>query len=210
MSGGMADNRFAPPRADVQDLGNDGEARMVTATRLSRFLACLVDSVAPVAIVALIGISVAIPAYERYKQQHTPGIEPPPLGTVHHSLAAWAWLGGLLLIVYLVLSVVWVYRYGQTVGKRMMGIRVVRMDGSRVGLARFIFLRWLPVALLGVVPLVKYVIGLVDSLLIFRASSRCLHDDIADTQVVTAGSSVDATLAGDPKYAGIALRTISF
>ena len=103
-----------------------------------------------------------------------------------------------------------VYRYGQTVGKRMMGIRVVRTDGGRVAFGRFIFLRWLPLTLLGLVPLVRYFIGLVDSLLIFRASSRCLHDDIADTQVVTAGSSVDATLNGDAKYAGASLRTIAF
>ncbi len=209
MSGAVAQNRFAPPRADVED-HQDGEAHMVTATRLSRLLACLIDSVGPMILGALIGVAVAIPAYERYKQQHMPGIEPPPLGTTHHVTAGWAWLGGLLLVGYVVWSALWVYRYGQTVGKRAMGIRVVRMDGSRVTFARFIFLRWLPLALLGLVPLVRYVIGLVDSLLIFRASSRCLHDDIAGTQVVTAESSIDATLAGDPKYAGASLRTISF
>ena len=209
MSDGISDNRFAPPRAQVQDRQDD-EAHRVTATRLSRFLAILVDGVAPMIVVAFILAAVAIPAYERYKQQHMPGIAPPPLGTTHHLTLAWAWLGGLLLIGYLVYSAVLVYRYGQTFGKRLMGIRVVRMDGSRVGFARFIFLRWLPLALLGLVPIVRYFIGLLDSLLIFRASSRCLHDDIADTQVVTAGSSVDATLDGDPKYADASLRTITF
>ena len=39
-----------------------------------------------------------------------------------------------------------VYLYGQTFGKRMMDIRVVRIDGSRVTFARFVFLRWLPLA----------------------------------------------------------------
>jgi len=209
MSDGIAENRFAPPRAQVQDQ-QDGEARMVTATRLSRFLAVLVDSVVPAAIGILIGVAVAIPAYERYRQQHAPGIAPPPLGTAHHLTLAWAWVGGLALLAYFVYSAVLVYRYGQTFGKRMLGIRVVRMDGSRVTLPRFFFLRWLPVTLLGLVPVLQYFVGLLDALLIFRASSRCLHDDIADTQVVTAASSADATLAGDPKFASQGLRTITF
>ena len=209
MSDGISENRFAPPHADVRDQ-QDGEAHMVTATRLSRFLAILVDGVAPGIVTVLILAAVAIPAYERYKQQHVPGIAPPPLGTTHHLTLAWAWIGGLLLVGYFIYSAVLVYRYGQTFGKRVMGIRVVRMDGARVAFARFIFIRWLPVTLLGLVPLLRYFIGLLDSLLIFRASSRCLHDDIADTQVVTAASSVDATLDGDPKYAGQSLRTITF
>ena len=209
MSGMAEGNRFAPPRADVQDQ-HDGDAHMVVATRLSRLLATLIDSAAPFVIGLLIIVAVAIPAYERYQQQHVPGIAPPPLGTTHHATIVWAWVGGLLLLGFFIYSVVLVYLYGQTVGKRLMGIRVVRMDGRRVTFARFIFLRWLPLVLLGLVPLVRYVIGLVDSLLIFRASSRCLHDDIADTQVVTAESSVDATLNGDAKYTGTALRTITF
>ena len=96
---------------------------------------------------------------------------------------------------------------GQTVGKRMMGIRVVRTDGSRVSLPRFLFMRGLPVAILGVLPLLRYVMFLVDSLVIFRESRQCLHDNFADTKVVTAASSEAATLAGD---SGANLRTISF
>ena len=78
-----------------------------------------------------------------------------------------------------------------------MDIRVVRVDGSRVSFARFVFLRWLPLAIVGCIPFVGGIVALIDPLLIFRESRRCLHDDIADTQVVTAASSVDATLRGD-------------
>ena len=109
-------------------------------------------------------------------------------------------------IAWTVWTIVLVYKYGQTVGKKVMGIRVVRMDGSRVSFARFFFLRWLAVAVISwIVSVVGAamhlhflgnLVSLVDALLIFGAAHRCLHDYIADTQVVTAESSPNATLEG--------------
>ena len=209
MSGAIAQNRFAPPRADVEDQ-HDEEARMVDAGRGDRFLAALIDGLVPVIAVILVLAAVALPAYENYKQSHVRGIEPPPLGSGHHLSTTWAFLGGLALVGYFVYSIVLVYLYGQTFGKRTMNIRVVRVDGSRVAFARFVFLRWLPLAVVRFVPLVNFIVWLLDPLLIFRDSRRCLHDNIADTRVVTAASSVEATLNGDPKYAGAGLRTIDF
>ena len=209
MSGAIAQNRFAPPRADVEDQ-QDVEARMVDAGRGDRFLAVLIDGLTPMIAVILILVAVAVPAYERYKQARVPGIEPPPPGSGHHLTAMWAFFGGIAVVGWIVYSIVLVYLYGQTFGKRMMNIRVVRIDGSRVTFARFVFLRWLPLFIVGCVPFIGSVVGLIDPLLIFRDSRRCLHDDIADTKVVTAASSAEATLHGDQKYAGAGLRTISF
>ena len=209
MSGVAAQQRFAPPRAQVGDQ-QGVEAGLVEAGRGERFLAVLIDGVMPMILVVVILVAVALPAYESYKQQHVPGIEPPPLGSGHHLTTGWAWLGGFVLVGWLIYSATLVFLYGQTFGKRAMGIRVVRMDGSRVAFSRFIFLRWLPVAILGAIPFVGFIVNLVDPLLIFRESRQCLHDDFANTRVVTAASSADATLHGDPKYAGANLRTISF
>ena len=209
MSGAISQNRFAPPRAEVDD-SHDTQARMVNAGRGDRFLAALVDGLVPVVAIIVILVAIAIPMYETYRQQHVPGIEPPPLGSGRHLTTTWAWLAGFALLGYYVYSAVLVYLYGQTFGKRAMGIRVVRMDGSRVAFSRFVFLRWLPTFLLRLIPLVGWFVPLLDPLLIFRESRRCLHDDIADTRVVTAPSSTEATLSGDPKYAGANLRTISF
>ena len=209
MSGAVAENRFAAPRAEVED-HVDPEARMVDAGRGQRLLAVLIDGLLPAILVIVIAVSVAIPAYENYRQRRMPGIEPPQLGSSHHLTTEWVLLASLALVAFFIYSAVLVYLYGQTFGKRMMDIRVVRVDGSRVSFPRFIFIRWLPLAVIGCIPVVGGLVALLDPLLIFRDSSRCLHDDIANTRVVTASSSVEATLHGDPKNASANLRTISF
>lgn len=208
MSGAIAQNRFAPPRADVEDQAGDA-GEMVDAPRGARLVAVLIDNVLPLILIGLILAAVALPAYENYRQAHAPGIEPPRSGS-HHLTTAWAWLGGVALLAFYVWSVMLVYLYGQTFGKRLMDIRVVRTDGSRVSFARFVFARWLPMFIVRFVPLFNVIAGLLDPLLIFRDSRQCLHDSIADTKVVTAASSVDATLNGDGKYARTGLRTIDF
>ena len=75
---------------------------------------------------------------------------------------------------------------GQTIGKKLLGIRIVRSDGSKVDAARVIGLRYALIWALAVIPVVGWVFGLVDALMIFRDSRKCLHDNIADTIVVKA------------------------
>jgi uncharacterized RDD family membrane protein YckC len=77
---------------------------------------------------------------------------------------------------------------GQTVGKWLLGIRIVRTDSSPAGLARLLLLRWLPVCLAGLLPYGAWV-PLLDVLLIFRASRRCLHDQLAGTVVIRTGAA---------------------
>src|SRR6185312_14060663 len=89
-----------------------------------------------------------------------------------------------LLVAIFVVNCVMLHRSGQTIGKRMLDIAIVRTDGSRMGLLRYLFIRVLPVALLGVIPYIGRLATLIDPLLIFGNERRCLHDLIADTIVV--------------------------
>lgn len=202
MTDATTENPFAPPRAPVQD-HFDRPGEMVTATRASRFLAFLVD-VSPgfaIGIVAAIMAAVMMPGvFSGHFDPRTAGV---------------ATFGLFFLVVFVgviawtVWSIVLVYRYGQTVGKKAMGIRVVRMDGSRVSFARFFFLRGLAIGvaswIVSMVGLAMHqhwlgnLVTLVDVLLIFGAAHRCLHDYIADTRVVTAASSPNATLEGSKR-----------
>ncbi|MEP6504406.1 MAG: RDD family protein [Betaproteobacteria bacterium] len=207
MSSIGSQNPFAPPRALVDDQ-IDTQIEMIEATRGSRFAAAIIDVLALMGIAAIVGIlaAIALPAYAAYQKRALGSDVPASVGGSVIAIVI-----GLVVLVSIVGIFVYtgvlVYRYGQTIGKRMMGIRVVRTDGSRVAFGRFIFLRWLPIALLGMIPLVGYIVTLVDVLLIFRDNRLCVHDNIADTKVVTAASSEGATLAGS---SGAQLRTISF
>lgn len=95
-------------------------------------------------------------------------------------------LGVVLALGLLVLNLVWLSQRGQTVGKRVLDIAIVRTDGSRATLGRLILLRMLPVMLAGAIPFVGRFAGLVDVLMIFGNERRCLHDLLADTIVVDA------------------------
>lgn len=70
---------------------------------------------------------------------------------------------------------------GQSIGKRLMRIRVVRTDGSAASVWRILLLRNLLPQLINAG---CNLFSLVDALLIFTRERRCLHDMMADTLVV--------------------------
>jgi uncharacterized RDD family membrane protein YckC len=95
-------------------------------------------------------------------------------------------MGGLLTLIGLIawcwLTISFVKRNGQSIAKRVLGIKVVRADGAPVSLGRVFWLRNFLNALVSIIP--PY--GLVDALFIFGESRQCLHDKLADTVVVKA------------------------
>jgi uncharacterized RDD family membrane protein YckC len=92
----------------------------------------------------------------------------------------------IYLLAVIVLNCVWLDKYGQSIGKRALGIKVLQVDGSRCELWRFFFVRYLPVALLGAIPFIGIFVPLVNALMIFGQEQRCLHDLFANTIVVQA------------------------
>jgi uncharacterized RDD family membrane protein YckC len=103
--------------------------------------------------------------------------EPPP--------AVLATAGTLLLIGFIAwiwLTILYVARNGQTIAKKIVGIKVVRSDGSKASLGRIFWLRNVVNSLIGIIPLYT----IIDLLFIFGEQRQCLHDKIADTIVVKA------------------------
>lgn len=165
-------NPYAPPQAEVRDAVGQSEAEL--AGRGTRFGAAILDGVIgfiAVGAPALIGADFNAMATGNLYQA---------LSGVGMTLAG---IGSLVLIgvtAYLV------HQNGQTIGKKILGIKVVRTDYSRASLARIFWLRNVVNAIPGAIPFVGNIYGLVDHLFIFGDRRQCVHDKIADTLVVKA------------------------
>lgn len=165
------------PGVDARD-----EVEPELAGRISRLLASLIDtamSLVPVALFMLAG-------YKVFRQYLLTGEVHSTTGAVTAIL-----LASVLLLGLLIWNLVLLYQYGQTVGKRIIGIRIVRTDGTDAGLARILLLRIILLGVIGgiigaFVEHLDLVFSLVNVLFIFGAARRCLHDYLADTMVVTA------------------------
>jgi uncharacterized RDD family membrane protein YckC len=82
--------------------------------------------------------------------------------------------------------------YGQTLGKRMLKIRIVRSSGEPASFVRLAVVRYILFGVLNIIPVVGPFIGFADTVSIFRSEKRCLHDLLADTVVVDIRCSLRA------------------
>jgi uncharacterized RDD family membrane protein YckC len=158
------DNPYAAPEARIVDQAPEGE--LVLAERGTRLGAVFLDGL----IVGLFYIP-AVLILSLVKENKS-------LVYVGVAFLALAVIG---VIAY---NCVLLHRNGQTIAKKMLGIKVVRRDGSRIGLGRIFALRFLPVTLLSAIPFVGSLVSLADALMIFGEERRCLHDQFADTIVI--------------------------
>lgn len=163
-------NPYAPPKGEVRDVAEYGGE---PADRFIRLAAAILDGIIVACMVYLPLIVVMAGAGQ---------LEDPPTEQNDLVLA----LGAALMlaggIAWIWLTILFVARNGQTIAKKIVGIKVVRSDGSPASLGRIFWLRNVVNGLLGIIPLY----GLIDHLFIFGMQRQCLHDKIADTIVVKA------------------------
>lgn len=170
MNADVEQNRYAPPKADVSDYTSP-EATIEPASRGVRFGAAMIDMLIMIALYIPVIIAVVLNG-----GQTDPAV----------ILNIWGAITLVAGIALAVITIVLVKRNGQTIGKKMTGIKVVRADGSRASLGRIFWLRNVVNAIPSLIPIVGYVYVLVDHLVIFSDKRQCLHDKIADTIVVNA------------------------
>lgn len=90
-------------------------------------------------------------------------------------------VGALLCVLLTTAQTILLTRSGQTLGKRAVRIRIVRIDtGENGGFITNVLMRTLLNWILCFIPFY----GLVDTALIFRGDRRCVHDHLARTRVV--------------------------
>ena len=95
-------------------------------------------------------------------------------------------LAGIGLLALGIYQIYLVSTTGQSLAKKWLGIRIVKLDGSPCGFVHGVVLRSWVISALGQIPLVGAIVAIVDPLMIFGEERRCLHDLIAGTKVVVA------------------------
>jgi uncharacterized RDD family membrane protein YckC len=93
-------------------------------------------------------------------------------------------ISGLLTLIFVVVQIYLLSKDGQTVGKKLTKIRIVKLEtGQNGGFMPNVILRALvPV----IINSFTGIFSLVDALFIFREDRRCIHDMLAGTTVVRA------------------------
>jgi uncharacterized RDD family membrane protein YckC len=159
-------NPYAPPLAEVKDAP---QAEQALGGRGLRLVAVIIDGMLQFAAYWVVSLALPWSVFNT-----NPSVTQLLVGTVL-GLGLFVVLQGFLLVTR-----------GQTIAKMLLGLRIVRRDGSKVGAARMLGLRYGIGLVISVIPFIGFIYVLIDSLLIFRDSRQCLHDQIADTMVIKA------------------------
>ncbi|HWY72675.1 MAG TPA: RDD family protein [Burkholderiaceae bacterium] len=165
------DSRYAPPSANVADIASQQGALL--ASRWRRLFAIWIDGFALYALGVLLARAGLPTAWSKVSPNVT-------------NLFAFNPLALIDMVLFLLVNGYLLVDRGQTVGKAALGMRIVRPDGSKVSAARMLGLRYGVGFSSNLIPALGVLYGLVDCVMIFRKSRRCLHDEIADTIVVRA------------------------
>lgn len=174
-------NNYAPPQSAVADVSTGDEA-FERASRGSRLLAVILDS-----IIFTIPLSVSYATtFRTILADRASAGNPFHVWATMYATGVPFYIGSLINLVLLGITAMLVYKNGQTIAKKLLGIKVVRTDGSRASFARIFWLRNVLNTVIMFVPLFGGLYSLVDSLMIFGKARRCCHDLIADTIVIRA------------------------
>lgn len=171
----MPQDPYRTPDADVASLSVAG---LDPADRALRLVAALIDGV--IAMVLIVPLMFMGGFWEAaFEAGRSGGFGLMPLGTT----VMWAVIG---FVLFVLIQGYPLQMTGQTWGKKLLSLKIVDLQGNKPSLADLLLKRYLPTHVIGQVPCVGLIYVLVDSLMIFRADQRCLHDLIAGTRVVKA------------------------
>lgn len=162
-------NPYAPPSAHVEDMATSGTGEL--AGRGARLGAAMID------VVILLVVFVVVAAVTPWSPFKSPASR---MGMPHliDSLVG--------MVIFALTQFYPLATRGQTIGKMLLGLRIVRTSGERASLGRLLGVRYGVGWLISIIPVIGQVYSFADSLFIFRESRKCLHDNIADTIVVKA------------------------
>lgn len=99
-------------------------------------------------------------------------------------------LVGFTILIYFIVNGYYLYKYGQTVGKKIIGIKITDKEGNVPPLSKTYLIRFLIPAVVSALPFFGIILWLIDIAFIFGKNKKCLHDHIADTKVMFVGDEI--------------------
>jgi uncharacterized RDD family membrane protein YckC len=109
------------------------------------------------------------------------GVAPNILDGTPETLAIWAGVLAVSIVNWFLIA-----QCGRSLGKLIVGTRIVLRDGRTPGFLRSVVLRHWVMLAIGNIPYIGKPFRLFDVTRIFREGNRCLHDRIAGTWVIKA------------------------
>lgn len=164
-----------------------------TASLAKRFVAFLIDTffifVAILAVMNTIGIfDVAVDQSQTPEQvQAAVQAHIENLSPSHKTVLALS-----PFVTFFLLNGFLLARSGQTLGKRIIGLAIVTLEGNKPDFTSLIVWRYLTQWTAGMIPGVGILLRLVDVCFVFRPDRRCIHDVIAKTRVIDLSIPVSA------------------
>lgn len=169
-------NPYTAPRAPVADVG----ATAGTSELPSRWL-----RIAGVIIDAIAVSVITIPTL--YLSGYFAQVMADAMAQREPSLAMQAGAAAFGFAVFLAVHGWLLWSNGQTLGKRLLGMKIVDMrTRGKPAFGWLVVMRFLVPQVVYMIPIVGGIVALVGILLIFREDRRPLHDHLARTQVVVA------------------------
>jgi len=157
-----------PPETNGESVGS--EQSMVLATRGARLGAQLLDFV--IILPFCLPIVYFLGLFNYIEDQQ-------PLPLFLALLAAAIGIATFLILNWKPLN-----QNAQTIGKKVLGLRIVKLDGSKPTIKELIFKRYLIYWAFPYIPVIGGLLNLINLLFIFRKDRRCIHDFFADTKVM--------------------------
>ncbi|GDX81424.1 hypothetical protein LBMAG42_32350 [Deltaproteobacteria bacterium] len=118
-------------------------------------------------------------------------------GPPDQEITAGTLVGAGLCAIPMFIAQCWLLaQYGQSLGKKLLGIRIVNAAGETPSWVKTILVREGARYGMGFIPVVGSLLSLVDTLCIFRGTRRTLHDDAAGTYVVVGFSDFGRAAPG--------------
>jgi uncharacterized RDD family membrane protein YckC len=165
-------NPYASPNATVVDTRPE-QGQPELASFGLRLLGVIIDTVIMLMIMVPIMFATGFINIDEMMK----GIQPPLMSRIWMAFAGFG--------VFLLVQGYFLYTSGQTIGKKILGTRIVNADNEKPEFFKLIGLRYATVHFISQIPCLGAVFGIANALCIFMGDERkCLHDRFAGTKVI--------------------------